>query len=356
MKKPKMNFNLPIAILTIGMAVCFMTSCQEEVLSEQGKNDIPTVPKQVDTKTKQNGRFGRGICFPVVEPGRIVRGPLHIFCDNNWGACNRYYVECLPWIDPCALIPCGIEWRNPWIIYEKFRETPEIFESFRDAGQIQIDASTTLAYFPVNGDVLGMQFYEEWKHSLTKGTLHLRTSEVLDDETVSDYSLAGNVLPAGIYPVIYNEKNGTFNAFASVAKFPVKYDRPIIQVIPGNFDGSLNSLLKDFDLKEHPESVLIEEDIELYVVEPNLSENIEGVYAFSPNLYDLTLVFKGDPNPQPNRFDPTPTPVKIWINGEIWLDQEVAKLLNIEPFLIKPENVHQAYDKEADVLRVTILR
>ncbi|GAA0891472.1 hypothetical protein GCM10009122_11510 [Fulvivirga kasyanovii] len=356
MKKIKMNFNLPMAILTIGMAVFTITSCQEDALTDKDKNDMQLTQDQANGKRDQNARYGGGICFPVVEPGRIVRVPFGFDCINNWGGCNRYYVECLPWLDPCALIPCGIEWRDPWIIYEKFREIPEDFESFRDAGQIEIDPSNTMAYFPVNDHVLGMQFYEEWEHSLSQDKLHLRTSVVLDDETASDYGLAGNVLPAGIYPVIFNEKNGTFNAFTSVNKFPVKYDRPITQIIPGDFDGSLNLLLKDFDLKEHPESVVIEEDIELYVVEPNLSDNIEGVYAISPNLYDLTLVFKGDPNPQPSKFDPTPTPLKIRIEEEIWLNEEIASLLNIEPFLIKPENVHQAYDEEADVLRVTILR
>lgn len=356
MKKPKITLPGVLSCLVMGVIVFCSFSCQDEVLNDQSKADANHVENHVNEKGTQNARFGGGVCFPVIEPGRIIWAPGSFDCVNNWGACNRYYFECLPWIDPCALIPCGIDWRDPWVIYEKFRDTPEVFESFRDAGQVEIDPSTTMAYFPVNGGVLGMQFYEEWEHTLTKDKLHLRTSVVLDEETANDYGLEGEVLPAGIYPVVYNEKNSTFNAFASVNKFPVKYDRAITQIIPGYFDGSLNSLFKDFGIKEHPESMLIEADIEKYIIEPNLSEGIEGVYAFTLNFYDLNLIFKGDPSPQPSKYDPTPTPVKIWIEEEIWLSDEIAELLNIKPFLIKPENVFQAYDEKEDVLRVTILR
>ncbi|MBL6446837.1 hypothetical protein JMN32_10975 [Fulvivirga sp. 29W222] len=353
MKKPKIKSTCNISILVMGVLFFSMISCREDVLNDQTQNSNQFAQNLSGEKQNQSARLGKGICFPVVDPGRIVRRTLVLRCDDTWGECNRYYTECLPWLDPCALIPCGIEWRDPWIIYDKFRETPEVFDSFRDAGQIKIDPSTTRAYFPVNGSVLGMQFYQEWEHSLSKDKLHLRTALLLDEETANDYGLEGDVLPAGIYPVIYNEKNNTFNAFAAVSKFPVEYDRPINQIIPAYFDGTLNSLLKDFYIKEQPESVLIETDLEKYTVEPNISKNIAGVYAASSNLYDLSLIFKGDPNPQSSKYG---TPTKILVEGEIWLNEEIAKLLNIEPFLIRPENVHQAYDEKEDVLRVTILR
>lgn len=350
----------------VAALVLFMSSCQEEVFDRPQDEPVKQEERQA-SKDSYNARLGRGICFPAVDPGRIVRGPLHIECVNQWGACNTYYEECIPWLDPCAIVPCGIEWRDPWIIYEKFRVNPEVFGSFRDAAKIQIDPSTTAAYFPVNEDVLGVQFYEEWQHMVSKGNLHVRTTMLLDQESVDDYGLNGNAIPAGLYPVVYNEKNGTFNAFTSVTKFPVKYERPVAKIIPEYFKGSLNELFGLFQMEEQTNSVVVETEMERRYVEPNYSDKKYGIYVFSPNGFDLDILFYGDPEPQPNitdpdpqpmqpYADPTPTPVKVWLDKSVWLDAKVADYIGIEPFELKAENLHQVFDEKENVLRVTILR
>ncbi|ELR70925.1 hypothetical protein C900_03208 [Fulvivirga imtechensis AK7] len=355
-KRNKRSLNyLPGFVMAV--LVLFMNACQEEVFDRPGDKPVSQETHQV-IKGSDDTRFGRGICFPVVDPGRIVRGPLHIECVNQWGACNTYYEKCIPWLDPCAIVPCGIEWRDPWIIYEKFHINPELFGSLRDAAQIQIDPSSTAAYFPVNADVLGVQFYKEWSHMVSKGNLHLRTTMLLDEESVKDYELNGNAIPAGVYPVVYNEKNGTFNAFTSVMKFPLKYENPVAKIIPEYFKGSLNEMFAQFQLEEQVNSVVVETEIERRYIEPNYSNKKYGTYIFSGNGFDLDMIFYGDPDPEPNIAygDPTPQPNKVWLDKSVWLDAKIADYVGIKPFELKPENLHQVFDEKENVLRVTILR
>lgn len=358
MKNENSQLTKNLIILLIG-AMLMVTSCQDEVLKDQEPATKDAAGEQAAGKSATTyNRLGSGICFPVVDPGRIVRGPLDIYCIDAWGACNEYYEQCIPWLDPCGIVPCGIDWLDPWIIYEKFRANPEVFGSLRDAAQIQIDPATTAAQFPVNSGVVGIQFYTERTNMVTKDRLQFRTSYILDKERAADYGLKGNVVQAGIYPVIYNEKNGTFNAFTNVTDFPIKYDRPVDRIIPEYFKGSLNELFGSYQVEEQPNSNVIETSIEKHRVEPNLSENINGVYIFSANQYDLNILFYGDPTPQPSKpsEDPTPTPTKVWMDKAVWLDQKIADALKIAPFELKPENVYQSFDKEENVLRVTILR
>lgn len=358
MKNRNVTLEKPMSLLITALLLFFMMACQEEVLNDELQHENKGKEEATAFKGADNAKFGSGVCFPVIVPGRIVWTPPFIYdCINEWGACNTYTRECIPWLNPCAVIPCGLEWRNPWDIYEKLRYQPELFGSLRDAAQLEINPATTAAHFPVNSDVLGLQFYKEREGMLSYKGLHLRTAMELDQETIENNQLEGNVIPAGKYPVIFNKENGTFNAFASVTKFPVKYDRSILQIVPEYFKGSINELFGEFYLKEHPNSNLIETSVESHRIEPNLSEKQNGVYIFSANQYDLNIIFYGDPDPQPNSWnDPTPTPVKVWMDESMWLDQKLAEYLGIQPFLMEPENIHQAFDEKEGILRVTIMR
>ena len=71
--------------------------------------------------------------------------------------------------------------------------------------------------FSLNEKIVGFQFYE--KEGLFKDNIFtVKDPLILDAETSKELGLQGNVVSTGEYPVIVNEKNGTFNVILAVEK------------------------------------------------------------------------------------------------------------------------------------------
>ncbi|MTI22636.1 hypothetical protein E1176_16510 [Fulvivirga sp. RKSG066] len=273
-------------------------------------------------------------------------------------------------------------WLNSWFICHPvsacelgFCEFPGIFDplelveiidpleipSIQD--YVKDDIRQQYIFIPVNERLLILQTYQPLNIFFEEGVSRHATSIKLEGE-IAEYEMDGNVIAAGIYPMLYNNENDTYNTIVSVTQFPIKTEKPVMGLPIDGFSGSLNELFQSNEPEHLQDAELIETDIELFDLAPYLQEKVEGAYIFSNGLFDLDMIFYGDPSPQPSKVDPTTTPIKeeptpepmkIWLNKEMWLPQSISEILGIEPFILKNENIIQSYDEKAGVLRVKIL-
>ena len=108
----------------------------------------------------------------------------------------------------------------------------------------------------------------------------------------------------------------------------------------------MNDLFGKYSLKKQPDGVLEEIDAQKFAVQPFYSKGEKGTYLFSPDKESLGIVFYGDPTPQPN----------LTLKESVFLNQEIADALGIEPFELKKENLNQAIDPATGALTVLITR
>ncbi|MEM9982968.1 MAG: hypothetical protein AAF734_10770, partial [Bacteroidota bacterium] len=64
--------------------------------------------------------------------------------------------------------------------------------------------------FPQNEGLMGLQFYQQ-QEFLNTEVLLLKKNLVLNSEIVRTLGFSGNTVPAGEYPVFFDEETGTYN-------------------------------------------------------------------------------------------------------------------------------------------------
>jgi hypothetical protein len=214
-----------LSMLMVVILSVFATACQEEVtdemISESNFADQGNVKKKNtsaryltmpiaifhrNSKLVYEPRLRREVCMPAAPTDTCIEWTVtEVEIPDQW--------------NPCFL-PCGldIEFLDPWIIYEKFG--PEIFESVRDVLKLKIDPTVMSVPISINSVVFALQFYD--KNSLESGdpepqpNIQFNHSLRIDAYVAQELGLKGNVIPAGKYPVMINEKNGTFNVILAV--------------------------------------------------------------------------------------------------------------------------------------------
>ena len=210
-------------------------ACEKENIIESQTTSVEDV-KGEDNSTQVNtkGLSGEFCKFTLRFNAKSVTDPItgKLKCEDDLGSvCVS--VTCFPdpfiefeppliFFDPCALFPCGIEFLDPWIIYEKF--DPAEFGSFRDKLQLKIDPETEAIPFALNKGILGLQFYAPNEMmSLNYGDpspqpniFYIERKVTLDSEITKNIGLQGNLIKAGKYPVIFNKENETFNVILAV--------------------------------------------------------------------------------------------------------------------------------------------
>ncbi|WP_109301901.1 hypothetical protein [Aquimarina sp. AU474] len=223
-------------IVVFGLMFITLWACQKE-------NDsiIPETVQEIfledqDSQTSIKGPSGR-LCRFTFEYGTRVCDPLtgECDCDDSSADICGLSLQCYPdpfaeinlppvlW-DPCKIIPCGWNYRDPWIIYDKVK--PEKFGSIKEYLQLGIDQPTAQAIpFVMNEEILALQFYQP-NHLMSGYNLgdptpqpnkvYLKNTLVLSTAFAKNMGLKGKVIKAGKYPVIFNKKNNTYNVILKV--------------------------------------------------------------------------------------------------------------------------------------------
>jgi hypothetical protein len=211
-----------LSMLMVVILSVFATACQKEEVRLEPQ--LVLVEKGMEiAKTNANARSG-GFCKFSIEYGDKIWDPIAMdfFCNGAPDSWCEIHETCYPnpvdVLDICKIIPCGFDFLDPWIIYWNVK--PEMFGSLRDYLKIEINPKFDAIPFAMNERILGLQLYD--KNSLAYGdpepqpNIQFDHSLRIDAYVAQELGLKGNVIPAGKYPVMINEKNGTFNVILAV--------------------------------------------------------------------------------------------------------------------------------------------
>lgn len=297
------------------------------------------------------------ICVPIVEPGRRPWFNPSLCLPGFPSQCSVFTgrERCFP-----LIINCFWRWDKWWIDpwrWREFMDPREIYDFRRDLKDV-IDPKVDFGTFPINENLLGLQYYNDIPGLINKETFTVQTSIELDEKTVESIGLKGNVIPAGKYPVAYNEKSRTFNAIVSVDKYPIVKEK---QIAVGKFE-------KGMDLIEFLAKPRFEKIEKSVVVETGKGI---GLVGYTPNPDDpypprpwpfpwpgpwpwpwITVFTPNDVSIGIQLYDPEPVPWKL--REKLMLNEEIAKIVGVEPFLLTNENMEQQFDKELGVTTILI--
>jgi len=121
--------------------------------------------------------------------------------------------RCFIIAERCSIL-CNIpQYLDPWVLYSKI--DPLRVPDIRGQFNLNIDKSGMVP-FPVNYAVLGLQFYVPIKGALDRQLFYLEKDLELDPNFAKENGLRSNIIPAGKYPVLFNQKTGNYNAIVSV--------------------------------------------------------------------------------------------------------------------------------------------
>ncbi|MGD1839596.1 MAG: hypothetical protein ACFB0B_01690 [Thermonemataceae bacterium] len=327
-------------LLSIGLLIAVtFTACENEEIITSPQNSQSTQARSTNLCGPQTicyteeitvgfNNFGSKVCRSAGR-GECRAKTGRKICVEFEGFCN---------------IPALDDLFDPLEILESVNSS--IFDRYAD--QLDVEGFRGKILVPGNERIVFEQFYEGIEGVINQEVYEVAGSVMLDPAVVENYGLSGNVIPAGKYPVIFNEENQTYNAVVAVQSYPVTYEVPVATLTTDAFDGSLNSLLEtSFDLSEAFKAHEINQDV-FYVgsvveVRPTPHPFIEGIYAFSSNQSSLYVQF-----------------VQMGIEAvtleDTELSSELASLLGVAPYELRSDMVDQHYDEANDILTVIVNR
>ncbi len=208
-------------LVVVGVLLISLYACEKETVIEK-QPSIDQVDLKPEIDEVADGKFGvKWICVYFLEFGKWEFSPWGGFhCNSRKAGICGARKECFPVFvyDPCWIIPCWLDVFDPWDIYREI--DPREFLSFKDKLKLDIDPRVTSVPFAINEQVMGLQFYK--KNDLMsfkdKPVFSLEQDMIFDAETSKLLGLQGNAVKAGEYPILFNEKNETFNVILSVEK------------------------------------------------------------------------------------------------------------------------------------------
>ena len=224
--------------VVLGLIIIFCWSCQNEndpIVQETSKEVFVAYSGGESISKGPSGR----LCRFIFEYGDKICDPTgnNCYCDDTNGLLCEISMECyadptieinvppVVW-DPCKIIPCGWNYNDPWIIYDKI--DPRKFGSIRDYLQVEVQQPTATAFpFVMNKEILGLQFYQPNNlmsiNSIGLGDptpepniYHLKNTIKLDQKLSQELGLQSNIIKPGEYPVVFNPKNKTYNVLLKV--------------------------------------------------------------------------------------------------------------------------------------------
>ncbi|MHA7055606.1 hypothetical protein ACWGOQ_0000185 [Aquimarina sp. M1] len=222
-------------LVIIGAILFSLVACQKEDVAEEVI--FPDTTGEQDRVLLQGKASGEFCRFTLQLNAKSVTNPITGIqsCESSLGdVC--VIVECLPnpfveinlppvvW-DPCQIIPCGIDFMDPWIINEKI--DPREFRSFKDIYGLKMDEKAEGVPFSMNENILGVQFYTQPKLSTEialgepnpqPNVFYLKNKIILDKEVAKKMGLKGNIITPGKYPVLFNKENKTHNLMVVVER------------------------------------------------------------------------------------------------------------------------------------------
>ncbi len=208
-------------LVCMGLLLVSFYACEKETVIED-ETSVKQVTLESSADDAVDGKYAaKWICIYLHDYGRWEFNPFTGFECNHTkrGICStRKICFPVPVFKPCMLIPCDLEIFDPWKIYEVI--DPTVFESFRVRLELDIDPRISSVPFALNETVMGLQFYEknELMSFKEKAVFNVEKDMVFDAETSKTLGLRGNTVKAGEYPILFNEKNETFNVLLSVGK------------------------------------------------------------------------------------------------------------------------------------------
>lgn len=248
-------------------------------------------------------------------------------------------------------------WRDPWDWREHLN--PHDIYDFREDLIDVLNPKEDFGMFRINENLLGLQYFNEVPGLIDKEIFHVHTSIELDVNTAESLGLKGNIIPAGSYPVAFNEKNGTLNAIVSVDNYPISREK---QIGVGKFEGiSLTEFLVDPEFEQVEYGTIVENvtGIGLVGYTPHPDDPNPPIWppipwpgpgpwpwitVFSPN--DLSLGIQV--------YDPTPQPSKL--DKNLMLNEKIAEIVGIEAFELTNENMEYNFDEELGITTILFHR
>ncbi|MDH7447346.1 hypothetical protein [Aquimarina sp. 2201CG14-23] len=226
------------SLVIIGAMLISLLACQKEDVTEEVVHPEAILEGQdTDIQTKASGEFCR---FTLQFNAKSVLDPVtgKQICQFDPGNICAI-VECIPdpniifelppiiW-DPCQIVPCGLDFIDPWILTERI--DPREFRSFKDFYELKLDQRTQAIPFAMNENLLGIQFYQQPQPQpsiygneilqedgmVESGIFYLENKIVLEHEVAKKLGLRGNVIKPGKYPIVFNKENKTHNLLVVV--------------------------------------------------------------------------------------------------------------------------------------------
>jgi hypothetical protein len=196
---------------TLLFSALLATACQKEESQVQPAASSAATEKQnliikcfrpiyVATFRFNARRIG-SYCF--YSPGRICIRFIRIWWVRCWFDFEIF--EKIP--DLCLSCPEDIVKIIPEDIIPDFR--------IELGDKLPLDEKENVIFFPLTSGVIGLQSYGE-SEFLNKERFYLKEEITLSEEEQKGLGVDGKVIAAGEYPVIYNERNNTFNAIVAV--------------------------------------------------------------------------------------------------------------------------------------------
>lgn len=308
---------------------------------------------------EEQSRFLRGpceirqICIPEVAPGTRLWFNPTICVPGSPFQCTYFTgrERCFP-----IIIDCFWRWEEIWIDpwdWREFIDPYDIYDFRKDLIDV-IDPKEDFGMFRINENILGMQYFNEIPGLIDKEAFFVHSSIELDAKTAESLGLKGNIIPAGKYPVAYNEENGTFNAIVSVDSYPIVRKK---QIGVAKFEGlSLTEFLTDPQFEQIENSTIV--------------ENVSGIglvgYTPNPDDPDPTPWKWPWPGPWPwpwiSVFSPNdlslgiqvyePEPVSWELRKNLMLNEKIAEIVGIEVFELTNENMEVHFDKELGITTI----
>lgn len=205
--KTALHFPLRICLVVL-LAGVLSTACQDE------KTTVSPVQSSSSIQSADASCFIY-IYFHTVTPN-YKNSWATSGCQYWPGAfCMKTYrlIKYICWInwdwfkDVCLSCPYDIYKRLPREVIPDFRQGLEANPAIRWSDQA--------AYFPITKGTIGIQFYAA-NQFLTSQSFTLKSELILSTEMQQQLGVVGQKIPAGTYPVAFNEKTKTFNAIVAV--------------------------------------------------------------------------------------------------------------------------------------------
>lgn len=201
---------LPIVIAAAMVTgLLYFSSCKKDQVNFQ-KEDYG---KQ--TINAYTARCGIKICFLTAIRGNrrysldcVGNG----ICYVQRIKCYPDLVPCIPWKFPnCSVVDCN----NPWNYKDIFVNPIPRFKNYFKGDP---DPEPNLGFVPlkVTPNIAVLQFYTESKGTLDRQSLTLPASFNLPKDISENLGLKGFTVPAGKYPVVYDDRSKTLNAIVYV--------------------------------------------------------------------------------------------------------------------------------------------